>query len=263
MTIVLQRSNEGSDSIFFDAVLTYSCTYNSKLSSHPIDGNSKDGAYRVTDHVTLENPTFQLKGVISGADFGAGRPSASEYPLANTVTISEYASVKSASDNLLNKVTGSFLPFGQNAEPEVSVGSKVSTSLQMIKNMLISMRDNREVLALVEFTNGVPIHTELDLIITQLQFNEDEKSGDALYVDMTFEKPKFVDLAWTTTPVKASNTSGKTKDAAQAVINKGNQSAPTQKTILQGIAEDLSVEDLLKYREQIVEALKRKMAGAQ
>lgn len=264
MTIALQRGEDGADTIFFDAVLNYSSSYQGNLSSHPIDSNnSKDDPYSVSDHVVLEHPTFQLKGVISGADFGAGRPSASEYPLANTISISDYATVKSASDNLLNKVTGSFLPFGQSAEPEVSVGTRVSTSLLIIKNLLISIRDNRELLTLVEFTNGIPTHTEIDVVITSLQFNEDEKSGDALYVDMTLEKPTFVDLVWTKTPVRTSNTSGKTKDAAQAVVNKGSQSAVTQKTILQGIADDLPVEDLLKYREQIVNAIKNQLAGKQ
>lgn len=269
MTIALQRDNEGSDTIFFDAILSYSSSYNSKLSSHPIDGNGRNkksgGILTVDDHVITENPTFSLKGIISGADFGTGRPSASEYPLANDVSISQYASVKSSSDNLLNKITGSLLSFGQNAEPEVTIGTRVSVPLQVIKNLLISIRDNRELITLVEFTGTSPTQTELDLVITSLQFSEDEKTGDSLSVDMTLQRANFVDLVFTKILVRQSNTSGETKDSAQQIVNKGSQSSPVQKTILQDIAVDLDgalpMETLTRYYEKVKALIKAKGGG--
>lgn len=263
MTIAVQRNTDGSDTIFFDAVLSYTSAYTSKLTSNPIDGQkNKDGIYNVSDHIVTENPSFSIKGVISGADFGAGRPSASEYSLANGVSISESTSVNSTTDSIFNSVAGSLLPFGKNADPEVTVGTRVGTPLPLIKNLLISIRENRETVTLVEFTNGKPTNTELNLVITSLQFSEDANTGDSLSIDMTLQKANFVELLWTRTSIKSS---GSTKDKAQQTVDKGAQTTTTDKSVLQELSEGelekyVPIDALSKYYDRVQAAIRARSA---
>lgn len=224
MTIAIQRNAEGvpgEDTVFFDAVLSYSESYQSRLTSHPIDSTGRGLIPYANDHVVTENPTFTIRGVISGSDFGLGRPSSDEFGLINETKVSGFVEVKSTTDSMFSKLAGSLLPFGTSAEPEVTVGTRTSASLAVIKNQLISMRDNRETVTMVEFTNGKPTNWELNLVITSLQFSEDQNTGDSLSVDITLQKANFVDLVHTTIPIKAKHTSGKTKDAASPTVDKG------------------------------------------
>lgn len=217
MTIALQRNDdEGEDTVFFDAVLAYSESYQSRLTSHPVDGSGN-----ISDHIVTENPVFSVRGVISGSDFGLGRPSPDEFGLLNKTSISGFVEVKSTTDSMFSKLAGALLPFGTSAEPEITVGTRTSASLAVVKDHLISIRNNRETVTLVEFTNSQPTRWELDLVITSLQFSEDAKTGDSLSVDLTLQRAAFVDLVYANIPAKAKNTSGKTRDALTATVDKG------------------------------------------
>lgn len=234
MTIAIQRNDDGADTVFFDAVLSYSGSYQSKLTSHPVDG-----AGNISDHIITENPSFTVRGVISGADFGLGRPSADDFGLINETKISGFVEVKSTTDSMFSKLAGALLPFGTSAEPEITVGTRTSTPLSVIKSHLIKIRDDRKTVTMVEFTNGKPVNWELDLVITSLQFNEDINTGESLSIDLTLQKANFVELVYTNVPIKAKNTSGKTKDAASPTVNKGTIN-PDGKSLLQDFTGGLS-----------------------
>jgi hypothetical protein len=207
--------------VFFDAVLSFSESYQSRLTSHPIDSTGRGETPYASDHVITENPTFTINGVVSGSDFGLGRPSSDEFGLINETKMSGFVEVTSTTDSMFSKLAGTLLPFGTSAEPEVTIGTRTSASLAAVKNQLISIRDNRETVTLVEFTNAQPTRWELNLIITSLQFSEDASTGDSLSVDLILQRANFVDLVYTKVPINSKSTSGKTKDSASPTVDKG------------------------------------------
>lgn len=235
MTIAIQRNSDGADTIFFDAVLSYSSTYNSRLTSHPIDG-----AGIVNDHVIAENPTFNVKGVISGADFNAGRPINSGFSFVNDNAIANPVQVGNTTDSMFDRAIDQIYPFGKSAEPQVTLEERSSQTMLMVKNLLISIRDHAELVTLVEFTNGMPVTTEPSLVIIGLQFSEEVDSGETLTVDLTLQHAKFVKLLTFQLPVTPANTSGATRDQSQSPVNKGMQAGLETKTVWQEIEDSLS-----------------------
>jgi hypothetical protein len=232
MTIALQRTDSEADTVFFDAVLTNSSSYQSKLTAHPIDG-----AGSINDHIVTENPTFTLKGVFSSVDFNTGRPSSSEFTFVNNNVVADPVNIIKVQDTLLETVIGSLSPFGKSVSPQIELADREVNSLQRVKNLLISIRDNRETVTMIEFEGTVPTTYELDLVITNLQFSEDPDSGDVLNVDITLQRATFIELK--TTKV-AKSVSGSMKDKASTETYKGPLSKDETTTVLQDVKETIT-----------------------
>jgi hypothetical protein len=221
MTIAIQRKEGGSDTIYFDAVLNYSQSYQSQLTKHPIDrsGRNNSGSNSsITDHAVNENPVFSLKGVVSNADFNSNRPSGFTFTNNNPITNKAYVVKVNKSPLAILQST-----FGKQPEPVVNMQQTRSNAVSSVKNLLISIRDNNELITLVEFTTGKITKSELSLVITSLQFNEDPDTGDALIVDMTLERASFVDLQLVR--VNKNKVDSSIKDKAQSAVSKGSQNA--------------------------------------
>ena len=240
MTIALQREHS-SDTIFFDAVLSYTQTYQSKLTSNPIDGSPSgmNGPYTVNDHIIVENPTFTIKGIFSAADFNVGRPSDSSYAILNDSPISDPVSVVSVGSTVIDTIVSNIIPLGRPQPPQVSMSERSSNVLQKVKAMLLDVRAKRETVTLIEFTNGKIAGTPFtNMVITNLSFPEDVESGDSLTVDMTLQQATFVDLV--VTQVKKQSTSASLANKAAPTQYSGTLTKNVQTSALKDISSSLS-----------------------
>ena len=231
MTIALQQ-NKNKDTIFLMS-LSYSQSYQSKLTSHPIDG-----AGSINDHIVTENPSFTIKGVISDVDFNASRPVNEGYSILNSNPVPDKVRVLKVEDTLLEVVTSSLLPIGRSVSPDVELSDRDQKSQLAAKLFLIDIRDKREPVSLIEFNAGIQSNEPIkNLVITSLQFSEDTNSDDALNVDITLQQATFAKLE---TVKITKNLAGFIKNRAASEVYKGPLSSPEKTTtLLQDVTSSL------------------------
>lgn len=233
--IAIKRVN--GDLIWLDAVLTYDESYTSTVTKHQIESGST-----VSDHITENNPTYSLRGVVSYCEFSNTRGAFTVLPEivnANGEVV-EVVEVNGWGDNeqlsvqintgqtnpLLNLLPDSIRQFiGVDSPPEVIMGDILpvgTVSVKSMKEMLIELNRGvrkelgspkrtiyeKELLTLVEFD----YHGSLSLasppiencVCTSISFAEDPDSGDGIYPVMTFEQVRFVELQTTKLPQSVS-----------------------------------------------------------
>lgn len=192
--IVLKSEN--GDFIFLDVVTQYSRSFNSGVSSHPVDGSGI-----VSDHVIKQNPRIQLVGLISGADFNVTKPSltAEDRELIgirqvvdpNAVATSIEVSYENNALNLFPDVAGQFF---SDTLPEIErlrEDREAAYSEKVLLEVLVGFHKNKRKLTMYEFDRGVVVDTQEDVFITSLNINETATNGDALSFDITLEKVTF------------------------------------------------------------------------
>lgn len=173
----------------FDAATNITHQFSSKVTSYPVEDRST-----VSDHVVNSNPTFTVSGVFSDA-------SAPSLP----------TKTKSEVSNLLSKV-------GLSGNTRHHQYTQSETY-----RLLLKIRDDRKTITLI-----TPIDTYTDLILTELSIPRSTGQGDALFVDMTFEKIRRVSNELTTVFIgssgankKVAATTGDTKVKDAKEVEKG------------------------------------------
>lgn len=146
--------------IVFDAAIETSRKFSATVTSHPVETG-----VNVNDHVTVENPKFSLKGVVSDAAF-----------------LTPYEQVAS-----LGNTIGSALGLVQKE-------SRALTALQDLQFLL----NSRDFLTL-QFGNEPPYE---NLILTGLNVPKDKNVGDAYVFDLEFEQVRVVSSRYTTVQAK-------------------------------------------------------------
>lgn len=232
MSIAIKTSD--GDYIYFDAVLSYTQAYQNAVSKHPVDGGGN-----ISDHITMENPVFNINGVISGSDFNTTRP-----VVGNTQTGGSISFLNTNEIALKTQVKGDersrlfSLPFVSGivkspSIPDVEMADSNSVSLEIIKDVLVSLRDNSAnadsnygLFTVIEFKDGVISRDPyINCVLTNLTFNETPETGDCLDVTLIVEQVTFVTLVKTQLAKDISEAG--TKDKATAEQSKGSQSSTT------------------------------------
>jgi hypothetical protein len=110
----------------------------------------------------------------------------------------------------------------------------------------LKIRDDRKTITLI-----TPVDTYTDLVLTNLSIPRSTGQGDALFVDMTFEKIRRVSNELTTVFIGESQTSKK------ATKTSGNTAVSTKKEVEAGSkpATPVNKDDKLKWKERAVDAL--------
>lgn len=232
MTIAIQRVEGGL--IWFDAVTKFGRQLSGAVSKHPLEKGAK-----VTDHTTIENEVITLSCILSDADFNLGRPlvdsqQATEYGLTNkqfvnntpvsgtdsTGTTYTNVSVDTGSDltRFLPESVGQF--FGTD-RPQVTVTEVPKAKpAEAVKADLITMFNTGEEFTLLDFSGEVIQTAYTNCIMTNLHFEEDPDSGDAVYPVMTIERVSYA----TSTSVKIkTRVAASVAGSAATQVNKGSQ----------------------------------------
>jgi hypothetical protein len=174
----------------FDAATSIGHQFSSKVTSYSVEDRST-----VSDHVVNSNPTFTVSGVFSDASA----------PSTPTKTKSEVKSLLASAG------------IGGNTRHHQYTQSETY-------RLLLKIRDDRKTITLI-----TPIDTYTDLILTELSIPRATGQGDALFVDMTFEKIRRVSNELTTVFIgssgankKVAATTGDTKVKVETPKNAGS-----------------------------------------
>lgn len=240
MTIAIKRNN--GDLIWLDAVLSYDRTFSSQISKHPIE----DGSV-ITDHVTKDNPRFNISGVITNADFNTTRPviSAAEakaFELSDRVIYNSQPIpfnnkpvIGKGANPLSQYLPESVTQFIEGQPPSVNVpDSKRPDWVFEVEDILIEAQRNHELVSILEFDGNIIETVYNDCYIGNLTIREDVDTGDAINVSMDIEQVTFVTLVETTL-------SGDVVDSL-----KGKASKRSNKGVVQGSSSNADVNDAKK-----------------
>lgn len=165
--------------IVFDAALESSRDFSAKVTSHPVETG-----VQIADHVTLENPKFTLKGVVSDAAF-----------------LTPFEQIASFANRAAAGITGAIAStsFGASALKGlgIDVVTKDSRSMSAYQNLQFMYRE-REFLTL-QYGEEPPY---ANLILTKLNAPKDKNVGDAFIFDLEFEQVRVVSSRYTTVVAK-------------------------------------------------------------
>ena len=232
MTIAIKR--EKGDLIWIDAVIQFNRTFQSSVTKHPIE----TGAF-VSDHTIVENPVLNISGVITDVDFNLQRPVISESDklakgwrtkqFENNVPVPDNAVTVSGDNNVFKKYlpesVSQFFP-EQPASVTVDPVTRPKTA-EALENDLIEIRTNKELVDIVEFDGKRIKKIWANCVMTNLGFDENADSGDALWPNMTFEQITFAKSTIVEIPTKVKDS---VKNKASSTKGKGTQSADKGET---------------------------------
>jgi len=163
----------------FDAALETARDYSAKVTSHPVETG-----VQIADHVTLENPKFTVKGLVSDAAF-----------------LSPFEQIASFTNRSGAAITGaiSSTTFGSSALKGlgIAVVTKDSRAMSAYQNLQFMYRE-RSFLTL-QFGEE-PVYK--NLILTKLNVPKDSNIGDAFIFDLEFEQVRVVSSRYTTVAAK-------------------------------------------------------------
>ena len=244
MSIVIRRNN--GDILWFDAITQYDVTYSASVTKHPV----ANGGY-ISDHTTTDNVVLQISGILSDADFNISRPanlgslpafefdtgthvntdenglykptakqytnnSAVVYP----VTISEKPSINKILPEVIAQFTKDTIPYVY-----VTPQDKAKTA-KAVQRELVHMWQTREEFQVLDLLDDFVIDSFGPCVFTNLNFREDESTGDALFPNMTIEQVVFTDLQEISVKVKTSNKGRKTGSITKKTGSQAEVPAP-------------------------------------
>lgn len=239
-TTVLMRAN--GDIIWFDAILNFTKTFTSQVTKHPIE---RGGV--ISDHVTLDNITFQLSGIISNADFNTDRldnesqNALYEYlenprgivNILNNSPLDDGVEITYEENPLTKYLPEAAAAFLDQSAPVVSMTDATKfRSAEVMELYFTTMQRDKELFTVLEIYNNVVRRFAHNCVLTSVSFSVDPESGDAIYPNLSFESVTFVESLLVKIPKKVTD---KLKKKAQSKDNKGAQTG-TKST--QGASED-------------------------
>jgi hypothetical protein len=239
MTYAIRREN--GDVLYFDAIMNVEEQYTATVTKHPI----ASGAF-ISDHTIIDNNKFNLKAVLSDADFNLNRPQRDYYTNLDTIGLAQSSVtfpvgqpkqfVNNTETQIPVKIVNngakwrSFLPevvsqFTANTIPTVIVTpqSKVKTA-NAVRFEMLDMFQKKEAFTLVEYNGNLIARSWANVIFTNISFAEDADTGLGLYPIMQMEQVMFtnvenVQIKMKTTPNKGRKTGVTTKKPEQAGDN--------------------------------------------
>lgn len=193
MTYAIRRQN--GDVLWFDAITDVTEDYTATISKHPLSTGSF-----ISDHTTVDNKKFNIRAVLSDADFNLNRPSEEGW---RSVSDKQYTNDTQTAKTVVIKQEGakwrSFLPevvshFTANTIPVVTVTpqSKVKTA-HAVRLDLIGLLEDRESFTLVEYNTNLVARSWENVVMTGLSFTEDPETGEGLFPVMQMEQVVYTD----------------------------------------------------------------------
>jgi hypothetical protein len=196
MSIALKIEGNYQGFIYFDAVTQYTPSYSGKLTSHPIGSGGV-----ISDHFIRDNPTYQFSGIISAADISVGTgliiDDSNNRPMNYRGDIPA-VNIKGNNRSLISLVPQTISQFFVDAQSSVisSVDSRENI-LKQVRTVLESLF-KEDGITLVKLFNYQNLKTKpdiiSDLVVVNLSFDENPDTGQALYVNISLEKPTFTTL---------------------------------------------------------------------
>lgn len=219
--------------LFLDAVVNYNKGRSSNISTHPIDSSSV-----ITDHVSRNNPSISIRGIVSSADFHSTDQRSPELLENDDFTIdTEYnqpvdgAEIQNRS-NLLDFLPGSIQQFLGTSNPStVSVDDFRGYSHQAARDKIENAWKNSEKLTLLDYDydtftgRSVSVRSFSDVIIERYEDNENVETGDSLEFNLTLKKIRIAFLKEVDVQINQSPAAG-VADAAAGERNEGDQTIP-------------------------------------
>ena len=222
--------------IYLDATTQYGKKFGGKVTSHPIESGAN-----VSDHFTVQNPKFQVNGVISGADLS---PIPSNIFLEDEGVMNANQPAEAATIVDLNSTLRKFVPdslgqFVPSMAPQVIGGNtprtdfkeQVEALLELIMSGLYfneqrNRWENRMVLITLYETIGSYLgKSRYNLVLTDYSVRETVETGNGLFLELAFEQVRFAtsEKAEAPKPAKGSDTAKK----AGSSQNKGTAKTET------------------------------------
>lgn len=228
MSIVIRRDN--GDILWFDAITQYDVTYPASVTKHPV----ASGGF-VSDHTTTDNVIIQISGILSDADFNVSRPAnvgslptfkfdtgdhvntdenglyqpttkqyTNNSQVVTPVSIKDKSSINKILPEVIAQFTKDSIPTAY-----VTPQNKPKTA-KAVQRELISMWRDREEFQVLDLLDDFVIDKFGPCVFTNLNFREDESTGEGVIPTMTIEQVVFTDLQEISVRVKTSNKGRKT-----------------------------------------------------
>lgn len=239
---------EDDSVLYIDAVTNYTKGHTSNITENRID---RGGV--VADHISKNNVTYTLKGVVSSADFQSEYSrSANLLEDFGTQIGSEFrnpASELEISDNssLLDLLPGSIRQFVTQPDDSVSGDSFRGYSHEVARDRLQRAWDNNEEITILDYNydtqsgRSVNVRVYDRCYIQNYTDNEDAKTGDSLNFTMSLKRVRLA----TVKEVEVNTSDQSVSDSAAGKENKGNQTGQDETT---GSADEEDAEnDLYQY----------------
>lgn len=228
--------------MFLDAVINYNKSYRSSISNHPVDAASN-----ITDHVSRDNPSFTIKGVISSADFHNEFSRPQELLTGENIIDSDYNQPVSDTEisspsNLTDFLPGSVQQFLSSVNPTtVTMDSFRGYSHQTARDRFKKAWEESEKLTLLDYDYDIftgrssSVRIVEDCLIQNYDDNEDVDTGDSLSFSLTLRKVRFAYIKETDVEITEEATS----DSAASESNKGDV---TQESETESISQERVIE---------------------
>lgn len=257
---------EDDSVMYLDAVESYTKGYSSNISNHPIDKSAV-----ITDHVSKDNPSFSLRGVISAADFHVTYTRSPDL-LEENINSESNQPVSGVEINspstLLDYLPGSVQQFLSSTHAaEVVVDPFRGFSHQVARDRMNRAWEKSELITLLDYdfdiTTGrsVSVRRVENCLIQNYTDNEDVQTGDAFEFTVTLQKVRFSHLK--SVDIKVTHQS--VKDSAAEEEDLGDQSETTEgagregrKTVYQ---ESAVAQDITSGADYIVDNIKKLFGG--
>lgn len=244
MTLAIKWGDTGSEDsglVYFDSVQVFTQNYSGQVTKHPIDAGAS-----IVDHYVKQNPVFTLSGVITGVDVSTGsyliKDTEGNSPV-NARQAPSAVSVNSTDSSILSKFIpasiGQFLP---DTQPDIVMDDIREDLVDQIRDALIDLtsgerfndetslfESNIQLVKLFEYKNTVLNRVLNNLVITNVKFNENVETGDALYCDITFEQVKFASLKVEELPKSLRKSLGKVDSTPKDTDDPDNEDAENKK----------------------------------
>lgn len=238
MTIALKIGSEDSQVqgfIYLDAVTRYSHSLSGKVTSFPVDSGAN-----ISDHFIVNNPKFTLEGVVSDVDVTgmSDKVKVDDRKPVNSKQQPQTPSI-AAQSTALQYLPSAVKQFLSRGTPVVSADLAGQTTIPAVEMLFTELmrgtyynsadnkwRNKMTPTVLYEMNGTAFANAHTDLVITDVSFDEDADSGDALRMSISLEKVRFVVIEQTDMPKLAK--SGVKKKVAKT-DKKGTPSCPTGK----------------------------------
>lgn len=271
MSIALKIGDKDSQVqgfIYLDAVTNYGKDLSGKVTSFPVDSG-----VNISDHFIANNPKFTIDGVISDVDVTGvsshvtvdGDKPLNSKTRPRAVTIVEQ-------ENALQYLPSAVKQFFERRGAAVSTDAFSQSSIyavemlfeELLRGTYYNSADNRwrnkmTLTTLYEMEGSNFVNAKNDLIITDVSFNEDVDTGDALHVSITLEKVRFVTLEITDVGKHAQSN---TKKKVASTSNKGNPSVASGKSDTEDPSKDEGDTRLKPTKDGLRAALQQRTNAA-
>ena len=218
--------------LYFDAVTAFDRDYSGKVTEHPLEAGAM-----ITDHFISNNAKYRIAGVFSGVDFSNipsmvsidGSPLMNSNPAPSPVSVQDTSLIRKFTPAVLEQFFGQMMPSVQmDQSPRLNFSSMIEDFLREILTGLYynSKREKWEnritPAVLYEMDGATPVRPVQDLVLTSVNISEDQDTGEALILTMTFEKVNYV----TSEKADAPKAEGATGRQTSEKKDKGNKPAP-------------------------------------